>query len=216
MATQHDSPVAIYLSYNNQKEGFILPVLPESIEISNSGNDATYSTAAGEIQVIKSPKLREYKFNSMFPYNPYPFIMAYDYNAKDLIAMMERWMKTKAPIRFIYKGTGYSINEAVSIASFTWKEVAGTPGDIEYDLTLKRYVFYGARLVKNEKEAAKSGKTEKRPEQTTPATYKLKAGDSLWKVSQKFKVSVAALQKLNKISDAEVRRLAIGRELKLR
>ena len=225
-----DGPVAMYLSFNNQAEGFMLPVLPPSLEVSNGGDDATYSTSAGEIQVIKHPKLTEYKFESLFPNYVYPFIAPLEsagefagYFPMDYVNFLEKWMRSGKPIRFVYVGTGFAVNEAVSIASFNWKEVAGTPGDIEYDLTLKRYVFYGAEPVKvtgktsSSKAAATktAGRTGKRAGQEIPSTYKLKAGDTLWSVAQRFKLTVAGLQKLNHISDAETRRLAVGREIRL-
>ncbi|WP_438431975.1 LysM peptidoglycan-binding domain-containing protein [Gorillibacterium sp. sgz500922] len=37
----------------------------------------------------------------------------------------------------------------------------------------------------------------------------------IWSVAQRFKLTVAGLQKLNHISDAETRRLAVGREIRL-
>ncbi|WP_058303451.1 LysM peptidoglycan-binding domain-containing protein [Gorillibacterium timonense] len=228
----NDNPVAIYLSFNNQEDGFMLPVLPASLEISNGGNDSTYETSVGEIQVIKNPKLPEYKLESLFPYQEYPFITAFQYAGEpvvytpmEYVAYLEKWMRSKKPIRFVYTGTGYSINETVSITSFNWKEVAGSPGDIEYDLSLKRYVFYGARLAAKTSKTDKTGKTmvtpagvsktNPRPAKETPKTYKLKAGDTLWKIAQTYGLTVAVLQKLNKISDAETRKLAIGREIKL-
>ena len=66
------SPVSndygIWLSYNNQEEGFQIPVNPENIEISDGINSKTYDVAGlGEINVIKDQKLTEYSFSGFFP-----------------------------------------------------------------------------------------------------------------------------------------------------
>lgn len=43
------------------------PVTPESIEFSDSGDGSTFNVSAlGEINVIKSPKLREVSFSGIF------------------------------------------------------------------------------------------------------------------------------------------------------
>jgi LysM repeat protein len=225
LVTAPNRPVAIYLSYNNQQEGFMLPVLPSSLEISTGGDEAEYSTSLGEIQVIKHPKLTEYKFESLFPYYDYPFIAPLEaaggfsaYFPMEYVNLLDKWMHRGKPIRFVYVGTGFAINEAVSISSFNWKEVAGTPGDIEYDLTLKRYVFYGAQLTKLDTKTgtAKSTKAKARPGKETPATYMTKPGDTFFKISKQFQVTVTDLQKLNRISDAEAMKLAVGRKIRLK
>lgn len=109
------------------------------------------------------------------------------------------------------------VNMPVSIESFSWKLSAGTSGDIEYSLALKKYVFYQAIAVKvtgNEVKVQQKRASEK----TAAATYTLKDGDSLWTVARKklgdgskYKI----LQKLNGISDSELTKLSVGRVIKL-
>ena len=60
----------------------------------------------------------------------------YEY-VKDII----RWMQTGRPVRLIFSSARYTVNMAVSIESFDWKETAGTVGDVQYDIKLKQYVF---------------------------------------------------------------------------
>lgn len=106
---------------------------------------------------------------------------------------------------------------AMSIEGFSWKLSAGTSGDIEYSLSLKKYVFYQAVAVKVVKDEVKV--VQKRANETPkPTTYTLKSGDSLWKVA-KEKLGDGdrcwEIQKLNGIKDSELRKLPIGKVIKL-
>ncbi|WP_227874289.1 LysM peptidoglycan-binding domain-containing protein [Tumebacillus algifaecis] len=219
----------IWLSFNNQEEGFQLPVNPASIEMREKSNGKTYDiTTLGEINVIKSPSLTEYKFEGIFPAQQYPFVIS---NASGgllepvlfYVELIKKWMESKRPIRFVFVGSNFDINTPASIESFEWREVAGSPGDIEYSLTLKKYVFYAAKKVVPIAQAASKTslvkQTATRPDdRQQPKTHTLKAGDSLWSVAQKHLGNGARypeIQKLNNLSDADLKRLQIGKVLKL-
>ena len=215
----------ISLSYNNQESGFIVPVMPESIEISEAGKSSSYEVMGlGEINVLKGRELTGYSFSSFFPAKWYPFVgianlqppMAY-------IEKLLKWMGTKRPIRFTFTGDSFTINEAVSIESFDWKEVAGSGGDVEYSLKLKKYVFHAPKKVKVGLD--ESGNTvinkvasSRASERTLPETYTLASGDTLWGVAKKYLGDGARwseIQRLNSIPDAKVRSLLVGMKLKL-
>ncbi|MCP3773660.1 peptidoglycan-binding protein LysM [Paenibacillus sp. MZ04-78.2] len=250
----------IYLSFNNQAEGWRLPVNPESIEISEEGQGKTYNivgkgggteeTRAGEINVIQSPKLRTVSFSSFFPSKShnYPFIVQgirefnkdYQYLSDGIHSPMKyvrdirKWMETKHPIRFMYivrrkredgtldKEGDRDLNFPASIEKFEWKEVAGSPGDIEYSLSLKEYVFYSARnipiVVDANGETALIQKPERPKERVIPETYALVKDDWLIKVALKFyndSSRARDIQKLNRIRNSKLRYLPIGMVLKL-
>ncbi|HEU4964401.1 MAG TPA: LysM peptidoglycan-binding domain-containing protein [Bacilli bacterium] len=225
---------AIWLSFNNEEKKFRLPVNPESIELKEAGTGSSYEVSGlGEINVIKNPKLTGYRFDSLFPAQHYPFIVGDELHPPlYYINLIKEWMGTRRPIRFKFTGSSFNINEAVSIESFDWKEVAGSPGDIEYALELKQYVFYKAQKAVPVAQKATSSSTSAdaskpvlakqnppRPdERQQPKTYTLVAGDTLWAVAQKFLGNGARykeIQKLNQITDAEVTRLPVGKVIKL-
>lgn len=215
---------AIYLSYNNQEEGFPIPVLPGEIEITNEGNTTKYEiSGGGEISVIKSPSLAVYKFSSIFPVGDLPFTTDIVFEPSYYVDLILKWMETKRPIRFVFTGKTFDINEAVSIESFEWKEAAGSPGLIEYELELKQYLFYRAQKVVVKKSTSKSKTTTKtsksRPnDKQKPKTYKLKPGDTLAKVAKKVLGNSGRwkeIQKLNGIKDSELKSLKMGRLLKI-
>lgn len=226
------SVYGVWLSFDNQEEGFQMPVNPESLEIGDGSKGQTYDVAGlGEINVIKNPKLTTFKFNSIFPAQRYPFVAASilfepmninGVKTNAYVYYLAKWMESKRPIRFVFTGASFDINVVVSIESFDWKEIAGSGGDIEYTLNLKKYVFYAAQRVKVDKTAATTKiqkvATPRANEKQPPKTYTLRAGDSLWKVA-KTQLGNGdrwrEIQKLNGITDAQLKKLPIGKVLKL-
>lgn len=143
----------IQLSFNNRSEYMFFPVTPESIEFSDSGDGSSFNVSAlGEINVIKSPKLREVSFSGIFPADYSPYHLNYDAghpaiqkqfyrDPYEYVKKIIRWMQTGRPVRLFFFSARYTINMAVSIESFDWKETAGTVGDIQYDIKLKQFIF---------------------------------------------------------------------------
>jgi len=211
----------IWLSWNNQEEGFELPILPGAIgETVKGAGEGHEVMGLGNINVIKDRELAEYSIESFFPGHIYPFITAkIVLEPKQYITYIEKWMASKRPIRFVYTLGSNDINKAVSIESFEWKESAGSPGDIEFSLSLKEYRFYGARrAVVINNNAVKKTAPPRADERNKPKTYTMVAGDSLWKVAKKVlgdETKWRDIQKLNGISDSELKRLPIGKVLKL-
>jgi hypothetical protein len=226
----------IWLSWNNQEEGFELPVLPGEIGPSIRGDGAEHDVyKLGKINVIKDRGLAEYTIDSLFPAQPYPFITASKVlRPMDYINYILRWWESKRPIRFVYVGgnayvdasgrTVSEINTAASIEGFEWKEKAGTPGDIEFSLKLKEYRFYAAQRVQvlqqqNGSAPAIQKEQPKRPdERVPPKTYTLASGDNLWKVAQKVLGDGSRwreIQQLNGLSEAQLKSLPVGMALKL-
>lgn len=215
---------AVELSFNNKEEVITLPINPESMEVSESGEGNTYDVMGlGQINVIKDRQLTQYSFSSMFPASYYPFMQSNSFlQPIEYIKKIEKWMTTKRPIRFIFVSDTYDINTAASIESFTWQEVAGSGGDINYTIQLKKYAFYAARKIKEKKVSGQTVQTKNekaRPvEKAKPKTYTMVKGDNLWSIAQKHLGSGARyveIQKLNNISDAQMKKLPIGKVLKM-
>lgn len=224
----------VWLSYNNQEDGFRLPVNPASIEIKEGGKGKTHTILGkGEINVIQAPELREVSLESFFPMVKYPYAVV-EKPEKPMwyVEKIQKWMATKRPIRLVYAGANMypdsegvkiaELNIAASIENFTWREVAGSPGDLEFKLTLKEYVFYSAlrtSIVEDQGEAVLEAQQPQRPdEREAPKTYTLVAGDGLWKVAQKCLGDGSRypeIQKLNGISDAQLNSLPIGMTIQL-
>lgn len=224
---------SIELSFNNRAIWFEIPVLPEEIEIGGEGDGETYNiTDLGEINVIKAAKLKEISFSSFFPTiavgGTVPsFVSSKNWGQPaDYIQLIETWMNKRKPIRFIFTSTGLKINIAASIEEFNYKEVAGSPGDFEYDISLKEYVFYAAKKVKlktTETAAGTTTTTKKEPakradERTKSKTVTVKSEDTLMKIAKRELGDGSRwkeIQKLNGLTDAQLKTLKIGSVLKL-
>jgi len=224
MATQY----GFWLSYNNQQEGFQLPINPGSIEMGDGSNNTTHDIVGlGEINVIKYPKLTTFSFSSIFPAQSYPFISASTVlEPMEYVNMIKEWRGAKRPVRFVFTGASFDINEAVSIESFDWKEVAGSIGDIEFTLSLKKYVFYSAQRVNvatrqsgaTTTQVIEKGNKQRQNDRQLPKTHTLAPGEDLWTVAKKKLGDDSKwkeIQKLNGISDAKLKSLPIGMVLKL-
>ncbi|PZM65341.1 LysM peptidoglycan-binding domain-containing protein [Paenibacillus dendritiformis] len=216
----------IQLSFNNKEEVIELPVMPSSIALTEGGNDKVYNVIGlGDINVIKDAKLTEYQFSSIFPAQRSSYVHTEELlSPGQYVEYINRWMRTRHPIRFIVKSDLYDINTPASIESFDWKEVGGTK-DIEYSLKLKKYVFYSAKQVKIIKTSAgktaqKDSKTSKtRPnEKQPPKTYTVQKGDYLWAIAKKTLGDGSRwkeIKNLNNMSDADLKNLKVGRVLKI-
>ncbi|MDT3427697.1 LysM repeat protein [Paenibacillus forsythiae] len=222
-----------FLCYNNMEDIFRLPVNPETLEIKEAGEGKSYTIIdLGEVNAISYPKLTEITLESIFPAQRYPFVLVPETGKDRLlqpfeyVEMIKKWMTSRRPIRFIFSGLelegsaqthDFALSMAMSIESFNWKLAAGTSGDIEYSLSLKKYVFYQAAPVKVMKGAAKT-QQQRASDRKAPAVYKLKAGDTLWKIAQKVLGDGSRwkeIQKLNAIPDSELRKLPVGKTIKL-
>lgn len=228
----------IFLSYNNQEEAFRIPVNPEELSIKEAGDGSTYKIVGGdEINAIQSRKLTEISFSSFLPGQLYPFVNGDELlPIPEYIALITKWMDAKRPIRFIYSAISFepgaqkspqeiAINMPVTIEEFEWKPVAGT-SDIEYNISFKRYVFYNAvqaKVKKTTKAGVKKTTTTKtkakRPsERVKPKSVKAKAGDTLWIIAKKYLGDGSRykeIQTLNKITNAQAKRLKVGQVLRL-
>lgn len=142
--------------------------------------------------------------------------------------MIEDWMNKRKPIRFIFTSLSLKINIAASIEIFNYKEMAGRPGDFEYELELKEYVFYAAKKVTlkttptasatGTKTTAKKEPAKRADERAKPKTATVKAGDTLMKIAKRELGDGGwwkEIQKLNGLTDAQLKTLKIGSVLKL-
>lgn len=230
-------PFSMFLSFDNGAEAFEFPVLPEQLNIPHAGDNKEYEIVGqGKVNKIGRPKLAGISFESFFPAQTGPYVVSTYRNRADwkpdpnyFANLIMRWMRSGYPARFIYVGQDaandlYKTNIAVTIESFERWEEGGSPGDIFYSMELKEYQFFYPQKSK----VVTSGKTgtqkvvkeaAKRPDERVPAkTYTLKSGDTLSKVARSQLGDSGRwreIQKLNKLSDADLLKLPIGKVLQL-
>lgn len=217
---------SLELSHNNGAESIVFPVLPEKIEVSQGENSKSYEISGfGEISVLTGKKLTEISFSGIFPATPLypgPKMNEIFYKPVYYYQKIEEWMTDQKIVELVFTGSTLNLNLPVSIESFTYSESGGAVGDIKYDLKLKQYRFYSAQKVLVGQKDGSSTAVKQSPARADtreqPKTYTLAAGDSLWKIAQKILGNGARykeIQKLNSIKDSELRRLPVGKVLKL-
>lgn len=138
----------MYLGINEGEEGFMLPVLPEKIEINEGGNNKTCDVInLGEVNMINLPKLTEIAFESFFPKYAGPYVSSDQlFEPSFYISKIREWREKKQKIRFIFVG-GLEINDLFTIENFKHSEEGGEVGEIYYSIELKRYKNYAAKKV---------------------------------------------------------------------
>jgi LysM repeat protein len=127
------------------------------------------------------------------------------------------WLKRASTLAEQTFSGDIGINMPVSIESFSWKLSAGSSGDIEYTIGLKKYVFYQAVALKVVSGEVKT-QQKRASEKTAASSYTIKAGDTLWSIAKKELGDgnqYKTLQKLNSIPDSELKKLKIGKVIKL-
>ena len=238
----------MFLNAEGSDDILEIPVLPAELSISREGGfEDSQVLQLGSISLPSGAGLESFSFESFIPVDNTRFNTAEKVTtATDFIAKIKNWIgvkgKTQTPIRFIYTGGALEINGLYIITEFTHTEVHGT-SDINYSIGFTEYVPYNALKIKPvpppksdaSKDETKSDaiKDETKPQTKPkvvkkdvparppvqkPTTYKLVAGDSLWRVAQRYTgngVNFEALAKLNNIKAADYRRLPIGLELKI-
>lgn len=194
------STLKFVLSYNNGAESLQLPVNPERVNVSSPrGYEDIEVTQLGEYTVIGNAKLREVSFTSFFPreYNESYCEYAGFLPPWEIVKMIERWINSGKPVRFVLSGQIYGesyseiINMPVTIREFQYHEEAGAVGDVGYDITLKEFRFVQFRRLTTttnedgtEEAQVDSVGPQSRPNDTEKLKeYEVKLGDNLFKIA---------------------------------
>lgn len=188
----------MYLGINDGEEGFMLPVLPEKIEISENGDNKTYDVInLGEINMINLPKLMEISFESFFPKHEGPYVSSEQlFEPSFYLSKIREWREKKQKIRFIFVGSPLEVNNLFTIENFKCREEGGEVGDIHYSIDLKRYRSYAAKKVtiiqaqvtKTDSNVAvvKSTSAPREVTPETPKTHTVVEGDTLWHIAKRY------------------------------
>ena len=150
-----------------------LPVIPSEFErVIDAGYDANAIIGLGDVAVLTSNGLAQLSLSSFFPNNEYSF-NEYSNVPKpyDMVRYFKEWKNKGTVVRVIFTGT--DINQEMYITNFAYGEKDGT-GDVYYNMDLLEYrPIIVPTITENN-----SNNTQK--------THKVKKGDCLWDIAQKY------------------------------
>ena len=161
--------------------GITFPVLPSSYTVSSAQNNTTVNVnAIGEVNLLGWPNLDTISWSGIFPRR------AETYTAGDTLTPYEYVqrlgeMKAAGPMD-LHLLDVMSIH--CTIESFDWSENDGT-GDIEYSISLKRYIYINHEGVVN-KTALRGGQGRAVPDSPRGGrVYTTKEGDNLLAIARR-------------------------------
>ena len=205
-----------------------LPVPPSDFTMKiNNKNKTIELINLGDVNILRDPGLTDISFKILLPGKEYPFAVYPNgfKGAEYYTERFKRYKKEKKPILFtIIRLAPWGeylsdIKMFVSLESYTIEEKAGEEGDLYVGLELKEYKEYKTQNFKMKQvEKGKVVATVKnqRPAKTPPKSYKVKSGDSLWKIAKKElndETKIKEIVKLNNISNPN--KINVGQVLKL-
>ena len=184
-----------------------MPVFPQSISIKTGNLNKTMTLInEGEINIIKSPGLKEISFDLLLPNTKYPFAF-YRYGFKKANYYLEKLENIKSSgaatlllITRYFQGDLirrpiYDTNLWVTLEDYTVKDDAKEGMDCIVSLRFKEHKEYGVKTYKiknNSGNKTIQKKTTPRNTASSPApksankTYTVQSGDCLWSIAKKF------------------------------
>lgn len=173
--------VDIYVRERNGTREIRFPWLPEEIVYDSGGTTmATYNIMnKGEVAVPTGSGLATYSWSSEFPgeYRTDDSMLKGDWrDPKTYHNILESWRENGTPLNILV--TGYPINKDVILKNYKGTASGGF-GDWTYEV----------EFIEDRDPTINSTKVEsKEPARpaTTPSTYTIKKGDTLWAIAQKL------------------------------
>lgn len=151
------------MAYYFYFDKMLLPIPPEAINIRVGGKNKTMNLINGaEINILKSPSLKEINFEFVIPHTKYPFATysAGVLGANYYIERLKKLKKDKSTFQFIIarmtpKGMPmFYTNIKCSLEEFNFDEDAESLGlDQKVTVQLKEFVNYGTVVAEIEKDA---------------------------------------------------------------
>lgn len=173
------------------------PIAPESFQVNIGSNNQVVNLLNGEdINILKSPKLKEITFTAILPEEKYPFGEYYGgfVSGKKIAERVEQMKKNNETVQFIvfrHRGLKYlgHINLGVNVESCIIEESAEQGFDSVLKIKLKEYRYYFTRTYTANADGSISatGSVRQTAKQSVSGgnSYTVQKGDTLWDLAVK-------------------------------
>ncbi len=188
------------MAYHVYMRKMLCPIAPSKLQLKIKGQNKTLTLInEGEVNLLKKAGLTEISFDLLLPNVQYPFA-TYKFgfrNAKYFLDQLESMKTSEKPFQFIVTRTFpdgkyiFDTDMKVSLEDYTIKEDSKNGFDVVVSVKLKQYREYGTKICKMTFANAKpkvSPQTTRSTEScpTTPTTYTVKQGDTLYGIAKYF------------------------------
>lgn len=195
MSTKESNPTKyrMYFNYNNDKDVYVIPMLPEKIKAQAKGK--TISIDIDKFGEYVEKGKRDAMIISFSSYFPALYARSYCSCLKKEFKSPEKWHKwmlalegKKLPFHFVLEGSPLAINMYAIITSYSAEEAGGDVETISYSIELKEFRKPSlSTYKKKKKKKAKKSKGGKRTNNKAKTKkYIVKKGDNLWNLAKKF------------------------------
>ena len=157
----------MYFNYDNDKQVYILPVLPEEIQITYKGEtSSTTIEKFGEVLHKGKRDAAVIKFETYLPPKWQKYICDcpeknFKYPSK-WVSWLKKLEGADKPCHFVLTKSPLGINIYADITSFVPKEKGGDPGTIYFTVEMKEHREPTIRTIKKSKKKTSSGSKKKR------------------------------------------------------
>ena len=177
--------VNIKIHFNNRT--LTLPVNPEELSHERSAdNEEVKIIGLGTIVVKKDAGLKKLAIESFFPSNYSEFYTGV--SPKACVDFINNIWKSAKVARITTEGLPINLNMYFVIDSFNFDDRAGEEDDIYYNLEIKEYIPYGARLINmqgvNSGIIESPNRVDNKP--LVDQVYIVKNGDSLISITKRI------------------------------
>lgn len=206
---------------SNAQSSFRFPSLPDdAIELSSGMNYQKYDILQkGTHEFPSGKESQEIKWNGYFwgeNHSSNAFNREW-VEPETCIEKLKSWMDKGTVLNLLVSEGG--INCDVTIKSFNYKAFGGY-GDYSYTITfveyreLKIYTTKELGISKSKKSTKKKKKSRSSAKKKTKKTYKVKSGDTLWKIANKYCGGSSKWPKLYNANKSIIEKTAKKRGLK--